>query len=77
MEAKTFKEIWQELSPNQQYELRDLILKKTGASTNTFWFWKTGNSVPASPMVRRAVAREVSSYLSISTTETALFPRRS
>lgn len=75
-DAKSFPEIWKELNPNQQYELREAILKKTGATANTFWFWKQGASIPSSGMVRKAVASVVSSYLNIEVSESALFPRK-
>jgi len=75
-DARTFPEIWAALTPTQQYELRDAILKKTGASSNTFWFWKQGASVPSSPLVRRTVASVVSAYIQASVTESSLFPRK-
>lgn len=75
-EAKTFQQIWESLGEVQRVQLQERILNKTGASSNTFWFWKNGRSVPASRTDRRTIAREVSIFLGINVHDAILFPRK-
>ena len=75
-DARTFHEIWESLTAAQAADLRESILSKTGASSNTFWFWKTGTSSPASRNDRRTIARLVTATLGIAVHEATLFPRR-
>ena len=75
-DARTFSDIWNSLSDVERVQLQDAILRKTGASSNTFWFWKNGRSIPASRTDRRTIAREVSAILGIPVHDAALFPRK-
>ena len=75
-DARTFSEIWNGLGDIERAQLQERILAKTGASSNTFWFWKNGRAVPASRNDRRTIAREVSVFLGISTHDAVLFPRK-
>ena len=75
-DARTFPEIWNSLNQAQQEELREQILIKTGASSNTFWFWKKGAACPASRSDRRVIALLVCKYLNISTVAATLFPKK-
>ena len=74
--TRTFPEIWNELEESQRVQLQERILSKTGASPNTFWFWKNGKAVPASRTDRRIIAREVSIFLGIPIHDAILFPRK-
>ena len=75
-DARTFSEIWNGLEEIQKVQLQERILNKTGASSNTFWFWKNGRAVPASRTDRRTIAREVSIFLGITVHDAILFPRK-
>lgn len=75
-DARTFPEIWNGLEEIQRVQLQERILSKTGASSNTFWFWKNGKAVPASRTDRRLIAREVSIFLGITVHDAILFPRK-
>lgn len=75
-DARTFPEIWNGLEEIQRVQLQERILSKTGASSNTFWFWKNGKAVPASRTDRRIIAREVSIFLGIPIHDAVLFPRK-
>ena len=75
-DARTFPEIWNSLTSGEQLDLRDLILEKTKATSNTFWFWKKGASMPASRTDRRTIARVVSTFLNVNASEHTLFPRK-
>jgi hypothetical protein len=75
-DERTFPEIWNSLTQAQQEELRDQILTKTGASSNTFWFWKKGAANPASRTDRQVISGLVGKYLNISTAPATLFPRK-
>lgn len=75
-DARTFQQIWESLGEIQRAQLQERILNKTGASSNTFWFWKNGRAVPASRTDRRTIAREVATFLGITTHDAILFPRK-
>jgi hypothetical protein len=75
-DARTFAEIWNSLSDVERTQLQDAIIRKTGASSNTFWFWKNGKAVPASRTDRRIIAREVATFLGIPIHDSVLFPRK-
>lgn len=75
-DARTFSEIWNSLSDVERVQLQDAIIRKTGASSNTFWFWKNGRSIPASRTDRRNIAREVSNFLGYPVHDATLFPRK-
>lgn len=75
-DARTFSEIWNSLSDVDRVQLQDAIIRKTGASSNTFWFWKNGRSIPASRTDRRSIAREVSNFLGYPVHDATLFPRK-
>ena len=75
-DARTFQQIWDSLGEIQRVQLQERILSKTGASSNTFWFWKKGRAIPASRTDRRTVAREVSIFLGITVHDAILFPRK-
>ena len=75
-DARTFAEIWNGLGDVERVQLQDAILRKTGASSNTFWFWKNGRAIPASRTDRRIVAKEVSNFLGIPVHDATLFPRK-
>lgn len=75
-DARTFSEIWNSLGDVERVQLQDAIIRKTGASSNTFWFWKNGRSIPASRTDRRSIAREVSNFLGYPVHDATLFPRK-
>lgn len=75
-DARTFSEIWNSLGDVERVQLQDAIIRKTGASSNTFWFWKNGRSIPASRTDRRSIAREVSNLLGYPVHDATLFPRK-
>lgn len=75
-DARTFSEIWNSLGDVERVQLQDAIIRKTGASSNTFWFWKNGRSIPASRTDRRSIAREVSNFLGHPVHDATLFPRK-
>ena len=75
-DARTFSEIWNSLGDVERVQLQDAIIRKTGASSNTFWFWKNGRSIPASRTDRRSIAREVSNFLGYPVHDATPFPRK-
>lgn len=72
-DTRTFPEIYESLSKLQQCELRDEIIKRTGAARATLWFWRTGKKIPARPSDRKAVVGSLKKVLGITAQEYLLF----
>ena len=75
-DTRTFVEIWNSMTPSQQEELQERIIRDAETNNTTFWFWKAGRSRPGTPLARKIVAGTVSKYLKISVNPAYLFPKK-
>ena len=64
-DARTFPEIYMSLSRIQQSELRDNIIRLTGASRVAVYFWSIGRTIPQRSADRQAVSESIKKVLHI------------
>lgn len=77
-EAKTFQEIWAQLSDEQRADVRlKLLTKKCTASPQSIYNWAAGRTRPTNPLVLDAIANTLGQYLGVKLYGRVLFPAKS
>lgn len=74
-DARTFKEIWESLTPDDQEELRIDIFKARCCTTRqAIYYWATGKKAPSHPLIRTNVAKVVGNFIGKKVFPATLFP---
>ncbi len=75
IDARTFPEIWETLSPAEQSELRFQLTRNGDCSRTAVFMWSKG-VMPKSLSVRKKVASTIKSILGLNVRHLTLFPGR-
>lgn len=75
LDARTFPQIWETLTPAEQEELRDRLTRNGDCTRMTLFNWTRGVR-PISLAMRRKVASAMNKYLGLNVSHLTLFPGR-
>lgn len=73
IDARTFPEIWKSLTPAEQSELRDALMKKFSITRQAVYNWSTGAS-PFYRPARVAAAEVIKKTFGYNVSHLTLFP---
>ncbi len=73
LDARTFQEIWNSLSPEEQSDLRYELTKNGECSRTSLYNWSKGVA-PINVSLRRKVASTMGRILGLRVSHTTLFP---
>lgn len=73
IDTRTFPEIYSSLNKLQQKELRNKIIRKTGVSRQTVWYWATGDRIPQNEGIRNLVAECIKKIAGVKVPQHILF----
>ena len=75
--TKSFHEIWESLTPDQQDDLTaDLFKAKCCKTRQAIWWWHTGKKQPINPLIRETIAKVVSKAIGERVFPHTLFPKK-
>ena len=73
IDTRSFPDICSALTDQEWLELRRKILTRTGVTKQTILNWKSGDTIPPSPIVRNEIVKIVNRHLNIKTIPQTLF----
>ena len=76
LDARTFPEIWGDLTLAEQEELRDRLTRNGDCTRMTLFNWAKKGVRPISLAMRRKVAATMNKYLGLNVSHLTLFPGR-
>lgn len=76
-DLRSFPEIWESLTKDRRDELHLRLLNaKVMKAPNTLRYWSLGKTAPASPVIKKEIARVVGNFLGKKINYATLFPSR-